>query len=598
MPANGRDGGMVAGLRRSWRAWRRLAGFFDRARTRLAILVPLSALAGLAEAALLALIAASALALSQGEREVVADLGPLAVEAELPVVLTVGLVLAVIRGLLHLALAYLPASISATAMASLRKRLFDAFVQATWATKSAERDGQFQSLMTTQIQATAQAIISVGSAITAGLVFLMLLVSAFTLSLVAAVVLTVSSLLLLMALRPLSRRLRRHAKALSAENIEYTKGVQEIALMAEETQVFGASADYRDAFYRQVDAVREPLLRTRYLTGATPSLYQSAAQIMLVLALFAVSSMDADQLATLGAVVLLLVRAQSYGQRLQAALTSIDEKVPFMNHLADAIDTYTQNRQHDGDRPLDRVESVAMRNVRFGYKPDVEVLHGISFEVRRGEAMGIVGPSGAGKSSVVQLLLRLREPTAGRVLVNGGDAREVRRADWQTRVAYVPQSPQLIWGTVAENIRFFRPHFTDVEVERAARRAHVHDEIMSWPDGYGTTIGQRASAVSGGQRQRLCIARALVSEPDVLILDEPTSALDVHSEELVQRSLEELKRDMVVFLVAHRMSTLAICSRVMVLVDGEIQAIDRHEALLRTSDFYRAVSEITRRQNG
>src|SRR5690606_9079727 len=150
------------------------------------------------------------------------------------------------------------------------------------------------------------------------------------------------------ALRPMSRRLRRHAKVLSAENIEYSTGVQEVALMAEESQVFGASPAYREAFYRQVDAVREPLLKTRFLTGATPSLYQSAAQLLLVLALIAVSFIETSQLATLGAVVLLLVRAQSYGQRVQQALTSVDEKVPFMNHLADAIDKYAANAQADG----------------------------------------------------------------------------------------------------------------------------------------------------------------------------------------------------------------------------------------------------------
>lgn len=596
VPTDERSGGMLDGVRRSWNAWRRLAAFFEDSRLKLAVLVPLSAVAGLAEAGLLALVAAAALALSQGERRVQVDLGPIDLDLGLQVVFVAGVILALLRGLVHLVLAYLPASISANAMASLRRRLFDSFVDATWATKSAERDGQFQSLMTVQIQATSQAIISVGQAITAGLVFLTLLVSALTLSLVAAVVLTVSSAVLLAALRPLSRRLRGHAKALSGENLEYAKGVQEIALMAEETQVFGASAAYRAEFYRQIDAVREPLLRTRFLTGATPSLYQSAAQLMLVLALVAVSFMEVTQLATLGAVVLLLVRAQSYGQRLQHALTAIDEKVPFMNHLADAIDTYAANRQQDGSGPMPTVESIGMRGVTFSYVDGTTVLHGITFDATAGEAIGIVGPSGAGKSSIVQLLLRLRDPDAGEVTVNGTDVRHVRRGDWQTRVAYVPQSPQLIWGTVADNIRFYRPHFSEEDVRDAARRAHIHEEIMSWPQGYDTIIGQRASAVSGGQRQRLCIARALVSRPDVLILDEPTSALDVHSEELVQQSLDELKSSMVLFLVAHRMSTLAICSRVMVVVDGRLQSIDTHARLLETNDFYRNVSEITRRQ--
>src|SRR5690606_25851209 len=148
-------------------------------------------------------------------------------------------------------------------------------------------------------------------------------------------------------------------------------------------------------------------------------------------------------------------------------------KVPFMNHLADAIDKYAANAQADGGEPLGAIASVGMADVRFAYPDGPEVLHGISFEARTGEAIGIVGPSGAGKSSLVQLLLRLREPTAGVVTVNGEDASRFLRADWQQRVAYVPQTPQLIYGTVADNIRFFRPHVTDEEVRQAAERAHV-----------------------------------------------------------------------------------------------------------------------------
>lgn len=588
--------GLLGAARRTWAAWRRLSGFFEGSRSALALLAPLSLLAGMAEAALLALIAALALALSQGEDRVASDLGPMTLEADLTTLLIVGVVLAVVRGLLNLWLAYLPAAISAGAMAALRRRLFDSFVGATWTVKSTERDGQFQSLMTTQVSTTAGAIITVGNAITAAIMFSTLVASALAMSLVAALVLAVSSVLLLAAVRPLSRRLRRSAQALSGENIEYAQTVQEIALMAEETQVFGASPEYRETFYADVEKVRAPLLRTRYLAGAVPSIYQSAALLLLVLALAAVSRFDVGDMATLGAVVLLLVRAQSYGQRVQASLTAIDEKVPFMVHLADAIERYEAAAQRDGGAPMPRVERLSLREVSYAYRADTPVLHGVSAEIGMGEAVGIVGPSGAGKSTIVQILLRLREPTSGALEVNGIDAATVARDQWQRQVAYVPQSPQLIWGTVADNIRFFRPHVTDEAIREAARRAHVHDEILSWPKGYDTVIGQRASAVSGGQRQRLCIARALADSPRVLILDEPTSALDVRSEELVQQSIAEIKADMILFLVAHRLSTLAICNRVMVVLDGRIQAFDTHERLLETDEFYRSVSDITRRQ--
>lgn len=216
----------------------------------------------------------------------------------------------------------------------------------------------------------------------------------------------------------------------------------------------------------------------------------------------------------------------------------------------------------------------------------------MTFTITRGESVGIAGPSGAGKSTVVQLLLRLREPTQGQVEVNGIDVRRFRRDQWRERVAYVPQTPQLVWGTVEDNIRFFRPWVTREDIEAAARQANIHDEILGWPKGYDTVVGQRASAVSGGQRQRLCLARALAGEPSVLILDEATSALDVKSEALVNDSLRKLQGRVTVFLVSHRPSALSMCDRVIVLVGGRVQAIDAPTALATTSTFYQEVTNL------
>ncbi|WP_324275673.1 ABC transporter ATP-binding protein [Blastococcus brunescens] len=367
-------------------------------------------------------------------------------------------------------------------------------------------------------------------------------------------------------------------------------------MMAEEIQVFGASPVYRRTVDELNRQVFRPMMMTRFLIRAVPALYQSLAFLLLILALAAVYLSGARAIAELGAVVLILVRSLAFGQQIQHSLRRLDELMPFMNRLRKALDHYAAHPRQDGNAPLPRIERLGMQDAHYAYVPGEDVLHGISFEARGGEAIGIVGPSGAGKSSLVQILLRLRQPTSGALEVNGADAQGFRREDWQRRVSYVPQSPQLIYGTVADNIRFYRPEIDDEQVERAARLAHVHDEIMSWSEGYRTVIGQRVSAISGGQRQRLCLARALAGAPDVLILDEPTSALDVRSELAVQESLEQIKQDVLLILVAHRLSTLSICDRVMVIVDGRLQAMDEPAALLASNDFYRDVTEITQRQ--
>jgi ABC-type multidrug transport system fused ATPase/permease subunit len=155
----------------------------------------------------------------------------------------------------------------------------------------------------------------------------------------------------------------------------------------------------------------------------------------------------------------------------------------------------------------------------------------------------------------------------------------------------VPQEPRLLHATVTENIRFDRD-LDQAAIERAARLAHIHDEIMSWEKGYETVVGPRADAVSGGQQQRLCLARALAATPEVLVLDEPTSALDPKSEARIQESLTDLKEGLTLFIIAHRMSTLDICDRVMVVIGGQLVAFDTIEALRENNAYYRSASAI------
>jgi ABC-type multidrug transport system fused ATPase/permease subunit len=235
------------------------------------------------------------------------------------------------------------------------------------------------------------------------------------------------------------------------------------------------------------------------------------------------------------------------------------------------------------------VQTIAFEQVYFAYRPGQPVLADISFELERGETIGIVGPSGAGKSTLVQILLQLRVPEEGRYLVNGMRAESFARDDWHRLVAYVPQEPRLVHASVAENVRFFR-ELDDEAVERACRLARIHDDILTWPKGYDTVVGPRADAVSGGQQQRLCLARALVGRPEVLVLDEPTSALDPHSESLIQESLTGLKSDLTLLIIAHRMSTLDVCDRVMVVLDGRLVAFDTTDLLRRNNSYYQNAS--------
>lgn len=222
-------------------------------------------------------------------------------------------------------------------------------------------------------------------------------------------------------------------------------------------------------------------------------------------------------------------------------------------------------------------------------------LHGITLSVAPGETVALVGASGAGKSTFVSLLPRFYDPTAGLVRLGGVDLREASRADVRDRIALVPQQPALFNDTLAENIRIGRPSATDEEVEEAARRAHIHDFIVSLPDGYATRVGERGSSLSGGQRQRVAIARAFLKNAPILILDEATSALDGESESKIQQALESLVKGRMTFMIAHRFSSIRAATRILVFNNGRIVEDGSPAELHANSTIYR---ELFERQSG
>ena len=213
---------------------------------------------------------------------------------------------------------------------------------------------------------------------------------------------------------------------------------------------------------------------------------------------------------------------------------------PYVEQFFEHQDRYQVAAVDPSGNTFSHCDSLEFRNVTFGYT-DHPVLCDVSFRIESGTMLGIVGPSGAGKSTLVQLLLRMRNPDVGEIRANDRDIADFSLASWYDEIAFVPQEARLIPGTVADNIRFYRAA-SDEDVERAARLAHIHDDIASWPEKYETSVGERATQMSGGQGQRLCIARALLHDPSIVILDEPTSALDVHSELLIRRTLADLVR--------------------------------------------------------
>ncbi|MEN0067353.1 MAG: ABC transporter ATP-binding protein [Myxococcota bacterium] len=225
-------------------------------------------------------------------------------------------------------------------------------------------------------------------------------------------------------------------------------------------------------------------------------------------------------------------------------------------------------------------------DVSFAYPGRPPVLKNLSLEIPGGQTVAIVGPTGAGKSSVVRLLLRLYDPTSGRIELDGRDLRDYQLDELRGATGLVSQHVFLFGGTVAENLRYGRPEANDAEVEAAARAAEAHEFIVGLPEGYHTRIGERGQKLSGGQRQRLALARALLRDPPILVLDEATSAVDNETEAAIQRSLVKATVGRTSVVIAHRLSTVRNADRIIVLEQGEVVEEGTHEALLARRGAY------------
>jgi ATP-binding cassette, subfamily B, multidrug efflux pump len=227
--------------------------------------------------------------------------------------------------------------------------------------------------------------------------------------------------------------------------------------------------------------------------------------------------------------------------------------------------------------------------VSFTYGGEDEALREISFMVEPGQTVAILGSTGAGKSTLVNLIPRLYEASAGSVRIDGADVRELELHALRSRIGMVLQEAVLFSGTIRDNIRYGRPEATQEEVEAAAKAAQAHDFILGMPDGYDTRLGQRGINLSGGQKQRLSIARALLIRPAILIFDDSTSAVDLGTESRIQRALKEQLKDSTSLIIAQRISSVMEADRILVLEDGCIAASGTHNELMAHSEVYRDI---------
>lgn len=360
---------------------------------------------------------------------------------------------------------------------------------------------------------------------------------------------------------------------------QHTAGMKTIKVMGLEQPVVSEATHY-------FNRLRHNAVMAFTIRGMLQMLVALGGLLFVGIAFAVMYKLPGFQVATFGIVVYAINQIFTQVQLIQGQIQTIGSIVPYLRALSSYEDEVAKEKEtlEPGASPAFNKE-IAFENVSFSYPERGVTLTDVTFTIPHGSMVGVIGPSGSGKTTVVDLLLRLYEPSKGRILVDGKPLALMSLMAWRKSVGYVTQDVFLLNATVAENIAFYMPMPRKTIIE-AAKAANLHDFIESLPKGYDTIVGDRGVLVSGGQRQRVVLARALARKPRLLVLDEATSALDTESERAIQETIEGLRGKVTTFIIAHRLSTVVGADHIVALDKGTVIESGAPDRLLADPNSY------------
>jgi len=484
---------------------------------------------------------------------------------------------------------YISAKIETNYATATRAELLGGAMKASWPFLTSRKGGYLETALLVDVDKSRLLLRYLSTVVLSLATLLVYALVAFNISPTITLLSLGSGAILILLIKGLLYRMRQISGKVTDTNKKMAHFVSENVAGLKSIKSFSAESSISTKANRYFETLKNSHFKLILFSGIV-NVSVEPVSIIFVVGVFSFSYLSGDfQFAAFAALMYLIHRIFTKIQSIQGLASQMSQSIPYLEHIVKAKELAAENEEeHTGSGPFKLENKVEFKKVHFSYGASEGVLAGISFSAPRGSMIGIVGKSGSGKTTLADLLLRLINPQKGDITVDSVSIKDINIKDWRGNIGYVSQDVFVLNDTFENNIRFYNENITEEDIRRAAQVAHIYKFIMSQPKGFEAEVGERGVMISGGEKQRLVLARALARSPQILILDEATSALDNESEFMVQKAIEGLRGKTTMLVIAHRLSTLLNCDKIFVLEGGKIKEGGSPKELLedKTSRFY------------